>query len=359
MITKVPFSFCEINFGLLKNSSLSDLIIKDYKNARVIVFADENTYDHCLEYLFESCPIIHDADVVVFPLGEENKIIEVVHQILDALSNFSLKRNDLIINLGGGIVTDMGGFISSIFKRGIKFINIPTSLLGMVDASIGGKTGINLGSSKNQIGSFAHPISIYIDSFFLKSLPQNEINNGYAEIIKHALISDSKSWFELSNKLEKNIQPDKEVILKSIIYKTSIVEKDPLEVGLRKILNFGHTFGHAIEGFFVEKMNVSHGFCVCLGICAESYLSYKRGNISKVEYLQIENSINRIIDFIPFDKEAINQIYQLMKQDKKNKGNQILSCLLIKIGECQYDQEISEAEFMDAMYHLNLIAGTN
>ncbi|MDG1842415.1 MAG: 3-dehydroquinate synthase [Crocinitomicaceae bacterium] len=359
MTTKVPFSYCEINFGLLKNSSLSSIISNDYKNSRIIVFADENTYDLCLEYLFESCPIINHADVVVFPLGEENKIIEVAHQILDALSNFKLKRNDLIINLGGGIVTDMGGFISSIYKRGIKFINIPTTLLGMVDASIGGKTGINLGSYKNQIGSFIHPISIYIDSFFLKSLPQNEIINGYAEIIKHALISDAKSWFDLSNKLEKNIQPDNKLILKSITYKTSIVERDPLEMGLRKILNFGHTFGHAIEGFFVDKMNVSHGFCVCLGICAESYLSFKRGNISKDEYLQIENAINRIIDFIPFDKEAINEIYELMKQDKKNKGDQVLSCLLIKIGECQYDKDISEAEVMDAMYHLNLLAGTN
>ena len=346
MITKVPFSYCEINFGLLKNSSLSDLISKDYNYSRIIVFADENTYDYCLEYLFESCPIINDADVVVFPLGEENKIIEVAHQILEALSNFKLKRNDLIINLGGGIVSDMGGFISSIYKRGIKFINIPTSLLGMVDASIGGKTGINFGSYKNQIGSFIHPVSIYIDPVFLKSLPQNEIINGYAEIIKHALISDAKSWIELSNKLEKNIQPDNKLILKSITYKTSIVEKDPSEMGLRKILNFGHTFAHSYEASLGYSKNLNHGEAVILGIKTALKFSLENKFLKKNDYNYIMKNLS--ISLLPssikkyFKVKHLNKILYFMEKDKKNNSDKIKLMLIKNIGGPIFAKEYSK-----------------
>mgnify|MGYP003948783589 CR=1 FL=1 len=355
----IPFSFCDINFGSIKNSSLIHLLNSNYKESRIIVFADENTHDLCLNYLFDSCVNLEGADVIVLPLGEENKIIEISYQVMETLSEFRLERTDLIINLGGGVVTDMGGFISSIYKRGIDFIHIPTTLLGMIDASIGGKNGVNMGAFKNQIGIFRHPISIFIDPYFLNSLPHQELINGYAEMLKHALIFDNSHWLGINKMINEGCSITPELLLQSIAIKTHVVEKDPKEFGLRKILNFGHTFGHALEGFFMDKTPVSHGHCVALGICAESYLSLKREMIGKKDYLLIESVIRKLVPFIAFDQNSINDIYEIMKQDKKNENSKILCCLLSSMGKCEYNQNISEAEVMDAMYHLNLLAGSN
>ena len=355
----IDYNFCPVYFGSIKESGLTKLISSKYSNSRIIILVDQNTHDNCLDYLLDSCSLLQTADVVLMPVGEENKVIEVFYQVQQVLSDFHINRKGLIINLGGGVVTDMGGFISSVYKRGIDFIHIPTTLLGIVDASIGGKTGINIGPYKNQIGTFNHPVSIFMDSSFVKSLPKNEIMNGYAEMLKHALVMDRDYWNRI-----KNISSDEELIksdtlIKSINIKTNVIDKDPKEGGLRKILNFGHTFGHAIEGFFIDKKKLSHGHCVALGICAESYLSMRRNYLSKKEYLEIENVIKRAFAFLSFDENAIKNIFELMKQDKKNNTEEVSCCLLEKIGVCIYDQKISQGEIMDALYHINLLAGTN
>lgn len=355
----IDYRFCPIFFGLIKDSGLKKLLSSKYTNSRIIILVDQNTHDNCLDYLIDSCPMLDKADVVLMPVGEENKVIEVFYQVQEVLSDFYLNRNDLIINLGGGVVMDMGGFISSVYKRGIDFIHIPTTLLGIVDASIGGKTGINIGPYKNQIGTFNHPVSIFMDATFVKSLPENEIMNGYAEMLKHALIMDRDYWNSI-----KNISSDEELIktetlIRSINIKTTVINEDPKEGGLRKILNFGHTFGHAIEGFFMDKEKLSHGHCVALGMSAESYLSMRRNYLSKEEYLEIETIIKRAYTFLTFDENAIKNIFELMKQDKKNDSSEVSCCLLKKIGNCVYDQKISEGEIMDALYHINLLAGTN
>lgn len=355
----IDYTFCPVSFGPIKDSELQKLLSSKYADSRVVILVDQNSHDNCLDYLIDSCPILKKSDVVLMPVGEENKVIEVFYQVQEVLSDFHLNRKGLIINLGGGVVMDMGGFISSVYKRGIDFIHIPTTLLGIVDASIGGKTGINIGPYKNQIGTFSHPVFIHMDSFFVKSLPENEIMNGYAEMLKHALVMDAGYWNSI-----KNISSDEELIkadtlIRSIHIKTSVIDKDPKEGGLRKILNFGHTFGHAIEGFYMDKKKLSHGHCVALGICAESYLSMRRNYLSKEEYLEIETVIKRAFTFLTFDESAIKNIFELMKQDKKNETLEVSCCLLEKIGVCIYDQKISEGEIMDALYHINLIAGTN
>ncbi|MEY4573233.1 MAG: 3-dehydroquinate synthase, partial [Bacteroidota bacterium] len=283
---------------------------------------------------------------------------EICFQVWEAFSEYNFSRNDLIINLGGGLVTDMGGFIASLFKRGLDFIHVPTSLLGMVDASIGGKTGIDLGSHKNQLGVFNHPKGIFIDPKFLESLPAEEIIFGYAEMLKHALIRDLELWNKIKYITSDIELSSIEILSKSIKIKVDIINEDPYEGGLRKILNFGHTIGHGIEGYYLEKSNLAHGHCVALGICAESYLSWQKGLLSKEEYLDIENCIRRSFHFISINAEEITEIIKLIRHDKKNNNNKIKCCLLAGIGNCVYDREISEQEVANALFHLNLLASS-
>jgi 3-dehydroquinate synthase len=178
----------QVEIGSITEGSLS-LVLQAYQNHNLIIIVDENTHDCCLEYMITSFPELERAEVILLPVGEENKVMEVCFQVWQAFTEYGFGRKDLVINLGGGVVTDMGGFIASIFKRGLKFINIPTSLLGMVDAAIGGKTGIDLDRYKNQLGTFSHPTHVFIDPIFLSTLPGEEIFNGYAEMLKHAASS--------------------------------------------------------------------------------------------------------------------------------------------------------------------------
>jgi 3-dehydroquinate synthase len=284
--------------------------------------------------------------------------MEVCFQVWEAFTEYNFSRNDLVINLGGGYVTDMGGFIASIFKRGLDFIHIPTSLLGMVDASIGGKTGIDLGNYKNQLGIFRHPKAIYIDALFLETLPAEEVIFGYAEMLKHALISDKKLWDDIK-KINNDIDlTSHDILYRCIKIKVDIIEKDPLEGGPRKILNFGHTIGHGIEGYFLHKSNLAHGHCVALGICAEAFISFQKGLLPKDEYIDIENCIRRSFHFISIDAEDVNEIIKIIRNDKKNSNDQIKCCLLNKIGNCIYDQLIHEDDVANALFHLNLLAGS-
>ena len=178
-------------------SSFPALLEESYKDVRKVSVVDENTHDFCLEYLLTAFPTLEDAEVILLPAGEENKVMEVCFQVLEALSDYGVVRSDLVITLGGGVVSDMGGFIASIYKRGLQCIHIPTSLLGMVDAAIGGKTGIDLGNFKNQIGTFYDPVAVFVDQRFLTTLPEEEWRSGFAEVLKHALISDKKEWSRL------------------------------------------------------------------------------------------------------------------------------------------------------------------
>ncbi len=354
----IPYSFSHIEIGSLQDSSLINYISEHYKKARIIILVDENTHDNCLDFLINVSNQFEKAEVILLPAGEENKVLEVCQQVWEAFSEYNFSRKDLIINLGGGVVTDMGGFIATLFKRGMDFIHIPTSLLGMVDASIGGKNGVDLGNFKNQLGTFNHPKAIFIDPQFLNTLPALEIIYGYAEMLKHALIRDVFHWNEIKHINNDIDLTSIEMLKRSVEIKASIIEEDPKEGGLRKILNFGHTIGHGIEGYFLQNKPLAHGHCVALGMCAEAFISREKGLITMEEYLDIENCIRRSFHFISLDANEINGIIKLIQQDKKNNSKEINCSLLSGIGNCIYDQKISNQEIANALFHLNLLASS-
>lgn len=342
--------------GNLENTAFQELITTTYENSRKVIIVDENTHDCCLEYVITAFASLEEAEVMLLPAGEENKVMEVCFQVWQALSEYGISRKDLIINLGGGMVTDMGGFMASVFKRGVDFIHIPTSLLGMVDASIGGKTGIDMGPYKNQLGTFAEPRAIFIDPRFLHSLPSEEIVNGFAEMMKHALIADADHWIVLQEiRPELLLEQDNliELIAHSVRIKSEIVEKDPTEKGPRKLLNFGHTIGHGIEGYFLEnEAPIAHGHAVALGILTESYLSFKAGGLTSEELSRIISAVVTNFAAVNIDEIARKRILELMYNDKKNSGNRILGVLLQGIGSAVWDQEYQEMDVLEALMFL-------
>jgi 3-dehydroquinate synthase len=247
-----------------------------------------------------------------------------------------------MLNLGGGVVTDLGGFVAATFKRGIDFINIPTSLLAMVDASVGGKTGIDLGNLKNQIGVFNVPKMVVIDVRFLETLPQNEMRSGLAEMLKHGLIFDRNYWNQFLDLGEKSFEALEEFIYQSIVIKNTIVMQDPNEKGIRKTLNFGHTLGHAIESYFLEnktKKTLLHGEAIAVGMILESHIAKSKNLLSETDYLEIKKTIGAIYEPIVFAENDIEPILNLLIHDKKNEFGTIQFALINGIGKAIINQE--------------------
>ncbi|MEY3968412.1 MAG: hypothetical protein RL137_1317, partial [Bacteroidota bacterium] len=313
-------------WGPLLDSSFSS-ILAQYAPAKIAILVDENTHDHCLEFLLTAFEALAEAEVILLPAGEQNKVLEVCFQIWETLTEAGFGRHDLLINLGGGVVTDLGGFVASVYKRGLSFINIPTSLLCMVDASIGGKTGIDFAGYKNQLGTFQEPIATYIDTGFLATLPEVEWRNGFAELLKHALISDHVLWEKLSK--IQNIQQElqSETIQQGVQIKNTIVEEDPLEKGKRKILNFGHTVGHALESYYLDTdQPLSHGHAVALGMLIEAQLSQMKLGLPDEVLCEIKAVIHKF--YAPQIPNDVQAIWKLMQQDKKNAQGIVRVCLL-------------------------------
>ena len=337
-----------IEIAALSVSSFSEKLASDYAASRKVILVDENTHEYCLEYLLTAFDDLQDAEIMLLPCGEENKVMEVCFQVWEALSEYRISRQDLIINLGGGLVTDMGGFIASLFKRGIDFIHIPTSLLAMVDASIGGKTGIDMGKYKNQLGVFSDPKAIYIDPGFLHTLPPDEKRNGFAEMLKHGLIADASHWEKLTRAGVEGISP--ELISDSVQIKLEIVQSDPLESGDRKKLNFGHTFGHAFEGFLIGSENqIPHGQAVALGMLCESFLSFRKGVLGEAAFSEIRDYLRSHFPLLAFREDDYPEIYEIMSQDKKSAGGNIRCVLLSGIGEACIDQALSGEDFRETL----------
>ncbi len=320
----------------------------------VFVLVDENTHEHCLSLLLSEMVINAQIEVIEIPSGEENKTIEIVIQVWETLLEMNASRKSLMINLGGGVITDMGGFIASTYKRGIDFINIPTSLLSMVDASVGGKTGIDLNGVKNTIGTFAMPLATFIYTDFLKTLPERQLRSGLAEMFKHGLVYDQNHWEEIIKIKEYHSESVAKFIEKSVKIKTEVIEKDPFEIGLRKILNFGHTIGHAVESEFLESENpLLHGEAVAIGMLIESILSYENELISKEELDEIFYYIIEIFGKIPISEEIIPELLIWMKNDKKNQENQISFSLIEGIGKCKYDILLNENQISEGILLYN------
>lgn len=343
----------KVELGGLPQSSLEQLL-SNYDLAKKVIIVDENTHEHCLSYLITTFEALSEAEVILLPEGEDNKQLEVAFSVWEALTEYGIGRHDLIINLGGGMITDMGGFIASCYKRGCAFINIPTSLLAMVDASIGGKTGVNLGEYKNQIGVFSNPIAVYIDISFLQTLPEIEVYSGLAEMIKHGLIQDKSLYKRVAEQFSDIDKINEGLLLDCIEVKHKVVSEDPLEKGLRKVLNFGHTIGHVIEGYYMNSLKLSHGHAIAVGMLMEAYLSVEYASLSTVEYGSIKKLITSNYQIPNFTNEAITSMVQMLANDKKNKEGKILTCLISEIGTCKYDVEISEKAFIETFQSFQL-----
>ena len=304
----------------------------------VFILVDENTKKHCLKKL-SSLPISYS--LIQIKSREKNKNLRTCEKIWNELSKKNADRRSLLINLGGGVISDLGGFCASTYKRGIDFTNIPTTLLSQVDASVGGKTGIDFNSYKNQIGTFAFPKAVFIDAVFLKTLTKRELASGFAEVIKHGLIADADYWRSVRTK-GKDGMANEEIISHSVNIKNEIVKADPFEKGLRKALNFGHTIGHAIESASLKtKKPLLHGEAIASGMICEAYISRKVLGLKDEELDEITSFIVSI--FQPSTvKHSTKSLLAFMKQDKKNNNAEINFTLLRSIGKAEINNSCSE-----------------
>ncbi len=318
----------------------------------VAVVCDENTSKSCYPLIKENLPKHY---MIIIPSGEENKNLDGCTKIWQQMTEFGLDRKSLMVNLGGGVIGDMGGFCASVFKRGLEFINLPTTLLSQVDASIGGKLGIDFLTLKNHLGVFKEPLQIFVNPGFLNTLPDRELRSGFAEIIKHCLIAD-KDFFNKVVEIGYDRENLSEIILHSIKIKYRITQQDPLENGLRKVLNFGHTVGHALESHYLESPEkLYHGEAIAIGMICEAYISYMKELLDYAELELISNQILRYFGFVNIDDQAINGACSLVKHDKKNIDNKIMCTLLKGVGTAIYDQEIDTMEIKESLiYYRNL-----
>lgn len=316
------------------------------KYSRVSVLTDENTLNHCYPLI---APALTEHKMISIPSGEEHKSIDTCVKIWDAMTDHTLDRHSVLVVLGGGVLGDMGGFCAATFKRGIDFVLIPTTLLSQVDASIGGKLGVDFNHFKNHIGVFQTPALTVLHAGFLKTLSAREKRSGFAEIIKHCLISDKNMWDVVRSRSFENQDWD-ELIRHSVSFKERVVTEDPREKGLRKILNMGHTIGHAIETFLLNSGNkVLHGEAIAAGLITESWLSKERGLISADEFNLIKDYILSVFGKITIASNDDEAIAVLALQDKKNQGSKILSVLLEGVGKARWDCEITKEEVKSAL----------
>jgi len=316
------------------------------KYSKLTVLCDENTLQHCYPLVQKGLP---EHQVIKVSSGEEHKNLDTCQAIWQGLTDQALDRHAALLVIGGGVLGDMGGFCAATYKRGIDFILVSTTLLAQVDSSIGGKLGIDFNHFKNHIGVFQLPALTLLHDGFLKTLPKNELRSGFAEIIKHILISDEVLWNEIKGKSFED-QDWKKLIHHSVSFKAGVVTEDPREQGLRKILNTGHTIGHAMESYLLNTGNkVMHGEAVAAGLIAEAFIAQQRGLLSQAQLTEISKYIIQVFGKIPMKAEDEAEIARLAIQDKKNKGNKILCVLLEGIGKARWDCEISPEEVKGAL----------
>lgn len=317
--------------------------------SQVAVLADEHTKKYCYPALKTLLP---RHTLITIKSGEERKNLETCTHIWQYLTDKQFDRKSLLINLGGGVIGDMGGFCAATYKRGIDFIQIPTTLLSQVDASVGGKLGIDFNEFKNHIGVFKEPVIVLIATDFLNTLPVKEVRSGFSEIIKHCLIADATMWGKIC-KRDLDKQNWTELVPHSIEIKRQVVSQDPTEKGLRKILNFGHTIGHAVESYFLmqTRKKLLHGEAIAIGMICESYISHKKNLLDEQSLNNIEEFIFSIYGKVKITSQDTEAIIPLMMQDKKNEKGTIQCVLLNGIGNPVYDQKLSLSEIREAIHY--------
>ena len=324
--------------------------IAECEHDRIFVLVDETTNKLCWS-LVKDYLCLKDAQTIVIGATDRRKNLDTLVHVWESLQQGKATRHSLLINLGGGMVTDLGGFAASTYKRGINFINVPTTLLAMVDASVGGKTGINFGGLKNEIGVFNDAEFVLLDTNWLRTLDEANIRSGYAEMLKHGLIADETMWAELINfnLAQPNLLQLASMLNKSVRIKERIVTEDPHEKGIRKALNLGHTFGHAFESWAMKRQPVLHGYAVAFGLIAELYLATTQTDFPTERMRQTVNFIRAYYGSLPITCNDYPELIELMHHDKKNRGNEINVTLLGGIGDIRIDQTITEEDIKEAL----------
>ena len=331
--------------------------IAECPHDKLFVLVDETTHQLCLPVI-AGFDCMQEAQCIVIGATDTHKTLDTLSHVWAELQRMGATRHSLLINLGGGMVTDLGGFAASTFKRGLAYINIPTTLLSMVDASVGGKTGINFGGLKNEIGVFNNANSVILDTIFLKTMDQENILSGYAEMLKHELISEEKMWAELLNfnldhldgldNLEFLVQLGR-MLADSVAVKQRIVTEDPTEHGIRKALNLGHTAGHAFESLALERKPILHGYAVAYGLVVELYLCCVKTGFPQDKMRQTVAFIKEHYGRMPITCDDYPKLIELMHHDKKNVGTDINFTLLGGIGDIRINQTATEEDIKEAL----------
>lgn len=339
---------------IIKSTNIEqDLLkmVKNLKHDRLFVLTDEHTSRYCYPLIEKSEPI-QNARQIVIPADDTNKTIENLSRVWQFLTENGATRHSLLINLGGGMITDLGGFAAATFKRGIRYVNIPTTLLGAVDAAVGGKTGINFLGFKNEIGAFYPSEYVIISSAFFTTLERKDILSGYAEMIKHTLIHSQVDWEKLLTFPLDNINMNKllELVFRSVSIKERIAEKDPYENDIRKALNLGHTVAHAFESFAIENQKpVPHGYAVAWGLIAELYLSYRICDFPKEKLQKTARFVQKNYGAFAISCDDYETLYRFMTHDKKNVGDVINFTLLSDIGNVKINQTADKELIFEAL----------
>lgn len=323
-----------------------------YADARFFILVDENSYNHCLAPVISSVERFESAEFMEVPAGEECKDIAIASQLWQTLLESGADRNAVLVNLGGGCVSDLGGFVAAGYRRGIRCINIPTTLIGMVDAAIGGKTALNFGGVKNQVGFFHQPAMVCIEPSLLDTLPDTELLSGVFEMLKTFLIGDAAMYEHLCDMLlAGTFETDPAMIAACAEIKSAVVKKDPLDTGLRHILNLGHTFGHAVEAYSLQpgQTPLPHGYAVGIGMTYALYLSVQKLGLAQAYLDRYRSVVAKLVKMPHYSLADTERLLEYMRQDKKNAAGEIRCVLLQDIAAPAFDIPVSEEEIRAAI----------
>ena len=333
-----------------KSLDALNAFLKKASYTHYFLLCDEHTFEHCLPTLLFNCPILNEAEIIELESGEQHKNMETCMQVWGALTDAGADKKSLLLNLGGGVITDLGGFVASTFKRGIDFVNIPTTLLSMVDASVGGKTGVDFEDIKNHIGTTYEPKGVFVNPVFLESLSERHVRNGYAEVIKIALIADAEFWNDIKQSDTTAHFYSEELITRAIELKNAIVKKDLRENDLRKSLNFGHSVGHALESALLkQKKDILHGEAVAFGIIIESIIAHRLKLIGKKDLNEICGYIDAIYPKIKLSAETKKLLFEYIFHDKKNEDGLLNFALPDGVGKYRLQSGITEEQISEAL----------
>jgi 3-dehydroquinate synthase len=347
------------SYAIYFDNSITELanFVKQGNYSRVFILTDENTGVHCLPIIKQQLDVLDNFDIIEVNAGEESKTIDFCIGIWKMLIDFGADRKALMINLGGGVITDMGGFVASTYKRGIDFVQVPTTLLSQVDASVGGKTGVDVDGIKNIIGTFTQPRAVFMNAEFLNTLPDRQILSGLAEMLKHGLIIDAEYWHQL--KTSNLSLPSAQLIHRSVQIKNEVVIEDPHEKGIRKALNFGHTIGHAVETYSLlnDADPLSHGEAIAIGMICEAWLSNCKAGLPDNELVEITEVLNGLYPKYDINESIFPTLLEHMLKDKKNQNGKINCTLLKRIGQYSIDNICTADELSNSLrYYTGLKA---